>query len=254
MIQITLIQIDNFGPYTEEMGDNREHKIQILLSEVFISLQKKFNKYGNLVFLASRDNLLAVSNGISIEDHQLIANELEKEFPITVSMGIGVGETPLEAQIEASRVLIAKGSAQSSRKKVIAYNGHKLPIQNDVMVAHVDINYYTKTTTDINPFYSNFLNLNKGYATLMENFQKIGALCFFSGGDNFITICPESMKSSDLENVLISFEKKHEPWTLKAGIGVAKNILDAIVKANLCLRKIREGDNKEKIKFLNYIK
>jgi len=247
LIQITLIQIDNFGPFTEEMGDNREHKIQILLSEVFISLQKKFNKYGNLVFLASRDNLLAVSNGISIADHQLIINELEKEFPITVSMGIGVGETPFEAQIEASKVLIAKGSAQSSRKKVIAYNGHKLPVQNDVMVAHVDINYYTKIATDIHPFYSNYLNLNKGYATLMENFQKIGALCFFSGGDNFITICPESMKPSDIEEVLNLFEEKHEPWKLKAGIGVGKNILDAIGKANICLRKIRE-DNKKKNK------
>ncbi|MFW9989127.1 MAG: GTP cyclohydrolase IIa, partial [Candidatus Odinarchaeota archaeon] len=40
MIQISYIQIDNFGPFTEEMGHNREHKIQILLSEIFIFLQK----------------------------------------------------------------------------------------------------------------------------------------------------------------------------------------------------------------------
>ena len=40
MIQITYIQIDNFGPYTERIGNNREHRIQILLSEIFIFLQK----------------------------------------------------------------------------------------------------------------------------------------------------------------------------------------------------------------------
>ncbi|MFX1339342.1 MAG: GTP cyclohydrolase IIa, partial [Promethearchaeota archaeon] len=54
LIQITYIQIDNFGPFTEEMGTYREHKIQILLSEVFIFLQKYFNRYGGLVFSASK--------------------------------------------------------------------------------------------------------------------------------------------------------------------------------------------------------
>ena len=99
MIQITLIQIDNFGPYTEEMGNNREHKIQILLAEIFIFLQKKFNLYGCLVFDGSRDNMMVISNNMSIKDHQFIIEQVEKEFPITISMGIGVGETPIDAQI-----------------------------------------------------------------------------------------------------------------------------------------------------------
>ena len=248
MIQIAYIQIDNFGPYTEKMGDNREHKIQILLSEIFIFLQKCFNRYNGLVFAATKDNMIAVSNGISLEDHRLILEEVEKQFPITISMGIGVGETPIMAQIEASEVLSAHGSAQSPRKKILAYNGHKFPIQEEVTVAHIDINFYTKLATDVNPFYSNFLNLNKGYLTLMENFQRIGALCFFNGGDNFICICPSSLLPSEIEQILEIFEDKHPPWKLKAGIGVGKNILDAISKANICLKEIREGKNKEKIK------
>ena len=251
LIQITYIQIDNFGPFTEEMGDNREHKIQILLSEIFIFLQKHFNSHGSLVFSASRDNLIAVSNGISIEEHQIIIEELEKTFPITASMAIGIGETPIEAQIEASDVLSAQGSAQSPRRKVLAYNGHRLPIVGDVKVAHVDINYYTKIATDVYPFYTNYLKLNKGYTTLMELFQEIGALCFFSGGDNFISICPISMDPSELEPIIESFELKHKPWKLKAGIGKGENVLDAISKANICLKEIREGNNQEKISFLS---
>ncbi|MFX1259827.1 MAG: GTP cyclohydrolase IIa, partial [Promethearchaeota archaeon] len=183
MIQITYIQIDNFGPFTEELGSNREHKIQILLSEIFIFLQKYFNHNGGLVFSASRDNMIAVSNGISPEQHQIIIKEMEKRFPVSISMGMGVGETPLKAQAEASRILSKYGSAQSSRKKVLAYNGHKFPIKDKVKVAHIDINFYTKIATDVNPFYSNFINLNKGYTILMEDLKKIGALCFFSGGD-----------------------------------------------------------------------
>lgn len=251
MIQITLIQIDNFGPYTEEMGNNREHKIQILLAEIFIFLQKKFNLYGCLVFDGSRDNMMVISNNMSIKDHQFIIEQVEKEFPITISMGIGVGETPLDAQIEASQVLISQGSAQSSRKKILAYNGHKFPIRDKVKVAHIDINYYTKIAIDKNPFYSNYINLNKGYVSLMESFEKIGALCFFNGGDNFICICPPMTQSSEIEQIIKLFEFKHEPWKLKAGIGIGENILEAISKANICLKEIREGNNKEKIAVIN---
>jgi len=251
LIQITCIQIDNFGPFTEEMGNYREHKIQILLSEIFIFLQKHFNRYGGLVFSASKDNMIAVSNGISIKQHQFFINKLEKKFPITVSMGIGTGNTPLNAQIEASEVLIAKGSAQSSRKKVLAYNGHKLPIKNSVKVAHVDINFYTKLATDVNPFYKNYMDLNRGYLTLMESLQTIGVLCFFNGGDNFICVCPPSMEPDKLIPTIKLFEFKHKPWKLKVGIGVGDNILEAISKANICLKEIRENHNTKQIMVLN---
>lgn len=251
MIQITYIQIDNFGPFTEEMGDNREHKIQILLSEIFIFLQKEFNRYGGLVFNATRDNMLAVSNGMSIPHHQAIIEKVEKAFPITISMGIGVGDTPIVAQIEASKVLSAKGGAQSVRKNIIAYNGHKFPIQSPVKVAHVDINFYTKLATDINPFYSNYINLSKAYLTLMERFEELGVLCFFNGGDNFICVCPPNFNPKNIGNVIEKFEEKHEPWKLKAGVGVGKTILDAISKANICLKEIRENGNIERLRVLN---
>ncbi len=251
LIQITYIQIDNFGPFTEGMGDNREHKIQIILSELFIFLQKHFNHNGGLVFSASKDNMIAVSNGISIEQHKFIINETEKNFPVTISMGIGVGKTPIQAQIDASKALILQGSAQSSRRKALAHNGHKIPVISRVKVAHIDINYYTKIATDVNPFYSNYLALNQGYVTLMENLEKIGAMCFFNGGDNFISICPNSMQLKEMEKILMDFESKYEPWKLKAGIGEGKNILEALSKANICLKEIREGNNKKKILYLN---
>ena len=251
MIQITYIQIDNFGPYTEEMGNNREHKVQIILSELYISLQKHFSQYGGLVFFASRDNMIAVSNGISVEQHQLIIDEIEKTFPVTISMGIGVGATPIQAQIEASKVLRMHGSAQSLRKNILAFNGHKIPVKNNVKVAHIDINFYTKIATDVNPFYSNYITLNKSYITLMENCEKMGAMCFFNGGDNFITICPNSMQTEEIEEILKDFESKYEPWKLKAGIGEGENILEAISKANICLKEIREGNNEKKILYLN---
>ncbi|MFX1274075.1 MAG: GTP cyclohydrolase IIa [Promethearchaeota archaeon] len=251
MIQITCIQIDNFGPFTEKMGDNREHKIQILLSELFIFLQKAFNRQNGLVFFVSKDNMIAVSNGISVEDHYLIIQEVEKKYPITISMGIGIGKTPIEAEYEASSLLISKGSAQSSRKKVLAHNGQINSNNHKLKIAHVDINFYTKIATDVFPLYSNFFNLKRGHITLMEAFREIGALCFFNGGDNFICVCPSSVKKEDIKLIIEEFEIKHVPWTLKAGIGCGHNILEAISKANSCLRSIRENNNVNKVMLLN---
>ncbi|MBN1214336.1 MAG: GTP cyclohydrolase IIa [Candidatus Lokiarchaeota archaeon] len=247
MIQITTIQIDNFGPFTEDLGNNREHKIQLLLSELYIFLQKCFNKYNSLVFSASKDILIAVTNGISIEVHQEIIDKVKENFPITISIGIGVGSTPLDAQIESSNVLKPYGSAQSSRKSILAHNGKKIPINNNIKVAHIDINFYTKLATDVNPFYINYISLNKSYATLMEYFKEINTLCFFNGGDNFICICSNDVKRSDIENILNKYEEKYKPWKLKAGIGQGENILEAISEANIFLHKIRKGHNQEKI-------
>ena len=247
MIQVTLIQIDNFGPYTETLGDNREHKIQILLSEIFIELQKLFNTKNGIVFSASMDNLIAISNGFSIEDHQKILNEIESKFPVTVSMGIGAGKTPLEAEADASKALRLKGSAQSSRRKVLGFNGHAFPILDEILVAHVDINFYTRIATDKHAQYENLIKLNKTYLTLMEDFKKYGALCFFNGGDNFITICPDSLTSEDFQNIISSYEKRHDPWKIKIGLGRAQNVLEAISIANKGLHRIRAGNNLEKI-------
>ncbi|NHI91859.1 MAG: GTP cyclohydrolase IIa [Candidatus Lokiarchaeota archaeon] len=250
LIQVTLIQIDNFGPYTETLGNNREHKIQILLSEIFIELQKLFSEKNGIVFSTSMDNLIAISNGFTIEDHQEILNAIETKFPVTVSMGIGAGETPLKAEADASKALRLKGSAQSDRKKVLGYNGHSFPISGEILVAHVDINFYTRIATDINAQYENFLNLNKTYLTLMEDFKKYGALCFFNGGDNFISICPNSITTEDFQKIISSYEERHAPWKLKIGLGKAQNILDALSRANKGLHKIRTGNNIEKIVFL----
>ena len=249
MIQVTLIQIDNFGPYTESLGDNREHRIQILLSEIFIELQKLFSEKDGIVFSGSMDNLIAISNGFTIEDHQRILNEIESKFPVTVSMGIGAGETPLEAEADASKALQLKGSAQSARKKVLGYNGHAFPILDEIVVAHVDINFYTRIATDKNAQYENLINLNKSYLTLMEDFKKYGALCFFNGGDNFITICPDSITTEDFQKIISSYEARHAPWKIKIGLGKAQNVLKAISIANKGLHRIRTGNNLEKIVF-----
>ena len=75
MIQITVIQLDNFGPYTETLGHDREHQVQIILSRAYTLLQDLFSQNGGLVFQATRDNMIAVTSGISRENHQGIMDK-----------------------------------------------------------------------------------------------------------------------------------------------------------------------------------
>ena len=41
--------------------------------------------------------MLAVTNGMDIEDHRGYRNSIANRYPITVSMGVGVAETPYDA-------------------------------------------------------------------------------------------------------------------------------------------------------------
>lgn len=247
MIQITVIQLDNFGPYTESLGTDREHQVQILLARAFTLLQDLFSKKQGLVFQASRDNMIAVTNGITVEEHQKIIDQFEREFPFTCSMGIGTGETPVQAQINASRALQKMGSARSTRRKVLASNGALSSRNGTIRIAHIDINDFTIQVTDQNPFYDNYYFINQSYLTLMESFKRIGALCFFNGGDNFVTICPDSFSLDEFKTILQTYEHLYKPWTLKAGIGKGETAKIAMGKANIGLKAIREERTNETI-------
>ncbi|MEM4202176.1 MAG: GTP cyclohydrolase IIa, partial [Candidatus Hadarchaeum sp.] len=66
-IQLTLIQIDNYGPWTVTPEPRREFELQVLQAELFAELERQFGSRGGLVFPTRFDNLFAVTNGISME-------------------------------------------------------------------------------------------------------------------------------------------------------------------------------------------
>ena len=98
MIQMTLIQIDNYGPWTVTPRPRNESDLQILQAELYADLERQFANKKGLVFFTRFDNLLAVTNGIDEEDHLRIQRSIRNRYPITISMGVGAAETPHEAQ------------------------------------------------------------------------------------------------------------------------------------------------------------
>ena len=97
-IQVTLIQVDDYGPWTLKLGFDREHAIQIFQANLYADIQMMFSEKGGLVFPARFDNMLAVTNGVTAKAHREIQQKINEKYHLTLSIGIGWGET---AQIYA---------------------------------------------------------------------------------------------------------------------------------------------------------
>ena len=84
---MTLIQIDNYGPWTVTPRPRTESDLQILQAELFADVQRLIAAKKGLVFFTRFDNLLAVTNGLNEEDHMRIQRSIRNRYPITISMG-----------------------------------------------------------------------------------------------------------------------------------------------------------------------
>ncbi len=238
---MTLIQIDNYGPWTATLGDDREHKLQVLQAELYSSIQKKFSANDGLVFFNRFDEMLAVTNGIKRGQHENIQVEIANDFPITVSMGIGVGKTPFEAQRNASKLLQKTGSAHSETRRAVLACEETLNLTDAyVQVIHIDIDRTTETLTDRASAFETSIKVMSTYSNLMKAFKEDGALLFFIGGDNFMGVA-NGVSVQKISSVLEHYRSSETE--LKCGIGIATTGRKAAELATMNLDKIRQDRN-----------
>jgi len=239
---MSVIQIDNYGPWTDTLGDDREHRLQILQAELYSLLQEKFANRAGLVFFNRFDEMLAVTNGISKEQHREIQLEVNKHFPFTISMGVGVGRTPFEAQTNASRILQETGSAQSKVRRAKLACGATLDEERSyVQIIHIDINGITETCTDRVSAYETTMKVMAIYANLIDSLRHHNSLLFYIGGDNFMGIA----NGVTMDQITSLLNERHEDsqMELKCGIGIAKTGRKAAELATMNLHKIRQDRN-----------
>lgn len=236
---MTLIQLDNYGPWTGTLGSDREHRLQVLQADLYSAIERSFADREGLVFFNRFDEMLAISNGITEKEHQMIRDSLQREFPITMSMGIGVAENPFQAQLRASKLLQAKGSAQSpERTSIIAYQETLDLARSYVQVAHFDIDGITQTLTDHASAYDTSLHVMTLYAELMQKFREHEALLFFVGGDNFMGVA-NGVTLEQIDSLLAYYRSRN--IKLKCGIGIARTGRKAAELAAMNLDLIRNN-------------
>jgi GTP cyclohydrolase IIa len=246
---MTLIQIDNYGPWTVTPKPRNESDLQILQAELFADVQRQFAAKKGLVFFTRFDNMLAITNGINKEDHFRIQRSIRNRYPITISMGVGTGKTPYIAQKLATESLQRKGGAQSAeRKEILAIDSLVNEENSYVQVAHIDINGVTESLTDNMPAFDTNFIVNKAQHYLMTKLINKGSLLFFIGGDNFMSPC-NGLPPQELTNII---EKINEEIGIshKVGIGRSNNAEDAAHLADLGLEIIRKENNNKIVHIL----
>ncbi|PSP33737.1 GTP cyclohydrolase IIa [Halobacteriales archaeon QH_10_67_22] len=244
--QVTHIQIDNYGPWTVTPEPRREVDLQTLQSRLYADLSQLVGNRGGYVFFSRFDNMIAVTNGLDIADHELIQESVGNRYPVTMSCSVATGKTPAYALGSATERLQKAGSAQDEHRREIL-RGRTIDAEfrtdEDLQIAHFDVNDATgKYTDELNEF-DTFIHIEQGYAELMRYMRRAhDSLSFFVGGDNVIAVCP-ALSPADYRDA-IDHVRGAVDVELKVGVGRGELAHDAGMAAKHALEDCRAtGDD-----------
>ena len=241
MIQLSILKINGYGPWTLTLGSDREHELQILQASIYVELQKEFSKKNCLVFLNRADEFFVVSNGLDLEDHIEIQKNLKKKFDMGLSISIGYSDSPFGANQKAY---------EGKKNEVSLSYEHNIfgfvnNASEEVTIMHFDVDNLSSRRETISPFEISSIIFSL-YAKMSKFFIKKNSLTFFMGGDNFMVVASRAGKKNAKN--FIELIKKEDGIILNCGIGTGKTSREAVNLATKSLdtiRKIRDSGKKK---------
>ncbi|PSQ18646.1 GTP cyclohydrolase IIa [Halobacteriales archaeon QS_8_69_26] len=242
-IQITLVQIDNYGPWTVTPAPRGEMDLQTLQSRLYADLAGAVGTREGYLFYTRFDNMVAVTNGIDREAHRRIQESINTRYPVSVSVGVGTAASPAEALGRATDRLQRAGSAQSTAREGIL-DGEFLPEEDrghrDVQVAHFDVVDSTSKYTDRVNAFDAHLAMEEAHLSLARHMREAhDSLSFFVGGDNVIAVCPDL--DGDAFERAVEFVRDDVGVELQVGVGRAASASEAGMAAKHALEECRHN-------------
>ena len=234
MIQLSILKITEYGPWTLTLGSDREHELQMLQASFYKQVQQLFSAKNCLVFLNKSDEFFVVSNGLTLDDHVEIQKSLKKLFEISLTISIGYGNTPFEANLKAY---------DGKQNNVILNEEHNIfgfidnQLEFNVSIMHLDVDDLKSKRKDNSP-YEISLKIFELYSKIGRYFIEKNSLTFFMGGDNYMVVASKDAKNS-VQN-FINMIKNDDNISLNCGIGNAETSRDAVKLATKSLDTIRE--------------
>jgi GTP cyclohydrolase IIa len=233
MIQLTIIRIEGYGPWTVTLGSDREAQLQMLQAKIYHDVQHFFHERNCIVYFNRFDEYFAITNGLDAKAHREIQRQLSSAYPdLKMSMAVGAGDTALQANQNAY-------SARKEEKLIDGKPGifgsvHKADI---AQIMHIDVDSSTKVGDTLSPYEVTALVI-KVYSGLADEFLKRGALTFFLGGDNFMVISNgvgKEQADEVIRKVAAGIDIR-----LNCGIGIGSTGRKAAEAATRALDTIRE--------------
>jgi GTP cyclohydrolase IIa len=234
MIQLSILKITEYGPWTLTLGSDREHELQMLQASLYKEVQKLFSEKNCIVFLNRADEFFVVSNGLDLKDHIKIQETLEKLFEVRLTISIGSGDSPFEANLKAY---------EGKKNKIILNNEHNIfgflngTSDSQISIMHLDVDDLTSRRNTDSP-YEISSTIFELYSKMSKFFLEKNSLTFFMGGDNFMVVSNDEAKKSVQD--FINMIKNDENISLNCGIGNANTSRDAVKLATKSLDTIRE--------------
>ena len=234
MIQLSILKITEYGPWTLTLGSDREHELQMLQASFYKQVQQLFSAKNCLVFLNKSDEFFVVSNGLTLDDHVEIQKSLKKLFEISLTISIGYGNTPFEANLKAY---------DGKQNNVILNEEHNIfgfidnQLEFNVSIMHLDVDDLKSKRKDNSP-YEISLKIFELYSKIGRYFIEKNSLTFFMGGDNYMVVASKDAKNS-VQN-FINMIKNDDNISLNCGIGNAETSRDAAKLATKSLDTIRD--------------
>jgi len=234
MIQLSILKITEYGPWTLTLGSDREHELQILQASLYKEVQKLFSEKNCIVFLNRADEFFVVSNGLKLEDHIQIQKTLEKLFDIRLTISIGFGESPFEANLKAYEGKKNK-IVLNAEYNIFGYINGKS--DSKVSIMHLDVDDLTSKQQTISPYETSSI-IFELYYKMTKFFLERNSLTFFMGGDNFMVVSNDAAKNSVRD--FIDMIKNNDKISLNCGIGNGNSGREAVRLATKSLDTIRE--------------
>ena len=234
MLQLTILKITEYGPWTLTLGSDREHELQMLQASLYKQVQNLFSEKNCLVFANRSDEFFAVTNGISLDEHVEIQKKLESSFEVKLSMSIGYGETPFDANMNAYD---GKKSETTLNAEHNIYGFIDGKHESKVTIMHLDVDDLSSKRKTMSPYEISSV-MFKLYARMSEYFLTKKSLTFFMGGDNFMVVANSGYKEHARE--FIDIVKTEFDLILNCGIGSGKTARTAVSLATKSLDTIRE--------------
>jgi GTP cyclohydrolase IIa len=234
MIQLSILKITEYGPWTLTLGSDREHELQMLQASLYKQVQQLFSAKNCLVFLNKSDEFFVVSNGLTLNDHIEIQKSLKESFEVTLTISIGYGNTPFEANLKAydgkqNNIIL------NEEYDIFGFIANKLEF--NVSIMHLDVDDLKSERSNNSP-YEISLKIFELYSKIARYFIEKNSLTFFMGGDNYMVVASDDAKNS-VQN-FIDMIKNNDKIILNCGIGNAQTSRDAVKLATRSLDTIRE--------------
>lgn len=247
--QLTLVQIDNYGPWTVTPAPRREADLQTLQSRLYADLSQYIGNQDGYVFFTRFDNMVAVTNGIDQAAIERLQESVRNRYPVTVSLATATSSTPVRALSQATEALQEAGSAQDgSRTEILRFDESTPPegSPGPVQIAHFDVNNATGQYTDRINAFDSFIEIEQAYATLMAYLRnEFDSISFFVGGDNIIAVCP-GLSERAFEEAIAHIDED-VGVALKVGVGSGRTAHGAGMAAKHALETCRDEGSRVEI-------